>query len=228
MDLNKKQDKTKLDIKKELIVDDLSKILSLLIVFLLVAGLCGYAGYVYSKDNNLSIAHGIIFGIIFPLGVGLLEACNLKGFLSFILYTIIYLSIMSSIPTFVGVIILFLLIGIYIFCIIYIVKKDRTSEIEKKYILNKYTHTKDITSTQNNTYKSSYDIEKEILIDNINDTDDAENDYLTEEDEYECEMCFKKITREEYELYDCMCEECFMDAHTDKNGNFHDDENFDL
>ena len=40
-------------------------------------------------------------------------------------------------------------------------------------------------------------------------------------------MCFKKISEEEYELYDCMCEECFMDAHTDKYGNFHDDEYFD-
>lgn len=34
------------------------------------------------------------------------------------------------------------------------------------------------------------------------------NDY---DEEYYCEMCFKKITKEDYELYDCMCEDCFFE-----------------
>ena len=37
-------------------------------------------------------------------------------------------------------------------------------------------------------------------------------------------MCFRRISQEEYEMYECMCEECFMDIHTDENGKF--DENY--
>ncbi len=226
MDLNKKQDKEKLNIKKELILDDLSKLLALLVVFLLVAGLCGYAGYAYSKDNNLNIDHGIIFGILFPLGVGLLELLNINNFFSFILYTIVYLSIVSSLPTFVGVIILFLIIAISIMDAIYIIKKDRTEEIERNYKKNTHSNTKSVIDVPNNRYSSNHTTES--LIDNIDidDIDNTENDYFKEDDEFECEMCFKKISQEEYELYDCMCEECFMDVHIDNDGNFHEDENF--
>jgi len=31
------------------------------------------------------------------------------------------------------------------------------------------------------------------------------------DERYECERCLKKITYKEYELYDCMCEDCFED-----------------
>ena len=31
-------------------------------------------------------------------------------------------------------------------------------------------------------------------------------------EEYYCERCFKKISEEEFELYDCMCEECFEEV----------------
>ncbi len=34
----------------------------------------------------------------------------------------------------------------------------------------------------------------------------------TANEEYECERCLKSISREEYELYDCMCESCFEDV----------------
>lgn len=33
----------------------------------------------------------------------------------------------------------------------------------------------------------------------------------TVNEKYECERCLKTISREEYELYDCMCESCFED-----------------
>lgn len=46
--------------------------------------------------------------------------------------------------------------------------------------------------------------------------------------ECECERCFKKISLEEYELNDFMCEDRYQEVHTDKNGNFHDDEYFDF
>ena len=37
-----------------------------------------------------------------------------------------------------------------------------------------------------------------------------------------------EISFEEYELNDFMCEDCYQDVHTDKHGNFHDDEYFDF
>lgn len=47
-------------------------------------------------------------------------------------------------------------------------------------------------------------------------------DFNTKE-EYECERCFKKISEEEIELYDGMCEECFDETHYDFNGNPRED-----
>ena len=59
---------------------------------------------------------------------------------------------------------------------------------------------------------------------------DEEKDFLDEDEKLdcECERCFKKISFEEYELNDFMCEDCYQDVHTDKHGNFHDDEYFDF
>ncbi len=204
MEVNNKKNKSTLDIKKELIANDLNELLKSLIIFFIVAILCGYVGYIYSKDNNLSIARGIIFGILFPLGTGLLELIDCNNLFSFIVYTFLYLLIVSNIPTFVGGIILFIVIGIFIIDFIYIEKRDRTTEIEE-YIKNR---------TTNSTKPSSY---------NINEYTHDNYDFKEDKEEFECEMCFKKISEEEYELYDCMCEECFIDMHTDKDGNFHDE-----
>ena len=41
-------------------------------------------------------------------------------------------------------------------------------------------------------------------------------------EKYYCERCFKEISYEESELYDNMCEECFMDTHIDNQGNYMD------
>ncbi len=233
-----KKEKSELEIKKELISNDLSKLLGALIIILLIAGIFGYLGYIYSKDNNISISHGIIFGTLFPFGVGLLELYNCNSFLCFILYTVVYIIIASFVPTFVGGIILFLIIGIFIVKFIDIEQKDRTEEINK--IIEK--NNKD-TNNYNTNEKGVYDkskgyitpyepitMDEEVLTEDeaIEDEidEDSENRYIDDEEEFECEMCFKKISEEEYELYDCMCEECFMNVHTDSNGNFHDEELF--
>lgn len=52
------------------------------------------------------------------------------------------------------------------------------------------------------------------------------NNFFSENEEFECEICFKKISKEEYELNDGLCEDCFFDIHTDLDGKFHDDECF--
>ena len=67
MDNNKKKKKSDLDRKKELISKDLDELLKPLLAFVILAGLFGYAGYIYCVDNNHDIRHGIIFGSIFPL-----------------------------------------------------------------------------------------------------------------------------------------------------------------
>lgn len=61
MELNNKKEKSKVDIKNELISKDLNELLKLLIIFVIVAGIFGYIGYVYSLNNNGNIAHDIIF-----------------------------------------------------------------------------------------------------------------------------------------------------------------------
>lgn len=65
---------------------------------------------------------------------------------------------------------------------------------------NTYTNaTRPVPTSPNNNY--THTTHKKYNTDtNYN------NDF---EDEYYCEMCFKKITEEEYDNFDGMCEECF-------------------
>lgn len=213
---------SKLDIKKKLISKDLKELLKALVVFLLIEGLFGYIGYIYSKDNNLNINHGIIYGCVFPLGFILLNSLNCDNIFTCLIYIIAYLIVVDNIPTFVGTIILIAIISIFIINFIHIEKKDRTEKIEKYYKKND-----NITITQNNVTKAE-DLIKRYGTENDTKNEDNldKNIAKYDDDEYECEICFKKISKEEYELYDCMCEDCFMDLHIDNDGNFHDDENF--
>ena len=48
---------------------------------------------------------------------------------------------------------------------------------------------------------------------------DENRDFNFLEEQYYCERCFKRISQEEYELYDDMCEECFGETHYDFHGN---------
>ena len=171
----------------------------------------------------------IIFGILFPLGVTLLELFDCNNFFCFILYTIVYIAIVSFLPTFVGGIILFLIIGIIIIDFVYIERKDRTEEINNIIEKNNVDSNKNYNYNVNESRvynKSNVSItpsELKIVDEEIEDT---ENKNIYTKEVYECEMCFKKISEEEYELYDGMCEDCFMDVHIDNHGNYHDEELF--
>ena len=59
--------------------------------------------------------------------------------------------------------------------------------------------TKPVSTSSNNNY--THTTHKKYNTDT-----NYDNDF---EDEYYCEMCFKKITEEEYDNFDGMCEECF-------------------
>lgn len=51
----------------------------------------------------------------------------------------------------------------------------------------------------------------------LNDNNFTTYDYSDLEEEYYCEICLKRITEEDYELYDCMCEDCFFEKEDYKN-----------
>ena len=51
----------------------------------------------------------------------------------------------------------------------------------------------------------------------MNDNNFTTYDYSDLEEEYYCEICLKRITEEDYELYDCMCEDCFFEKEDYKN-----------
>ena len=97
-------------------------------------------------------------------------------------------------------------------------------------LIREYGTTKDTENLKddNNEEIFKYNEDEEENLFKEDDYNLDEDSFQDEDEKFECEMCFKKISREEYELYDFMCEECFMIAHTDKYGNFHDDEFFDF
>ena len=218
--------KTKDDIKRDLISKDLTELIKPLFIFVLLAILFGYIGYKYCIDNNLDIIHGIVFGSLFPLIPAVIIAFDYGNFFIYIVYTIAYICLIDYVPTFIGIIILFIIIVAFIVRFINIEKKDRTEEIYKIYY---YSNDKTIPVKT----KTVEEI-KEKYIPSIDDEldDDIEKDIFDEDEdeklEYECERCFKKISFEEYETNDCMCEDCYQDVHTDEHGNFHDDKYFDL
>lgn len=222
----------RVDIKKELISKELTELIKSLLAFIILALLFGYAGYTYSIDNNLDIKHGIVFGSLFPLGIALIKKIGIGNVFTYIVYTIAYICLIDYVPTFVGFIILFTIIAIFIFCFIRIEVKYRTEEIPRTYnSSNNINYTK-----PNTTITKPKEINNEkyipVIDEEINEEfdDDKEKDIFDEDEklEYECERCFKKISFEEYELNDFMCEDCYQDVHTDKHGNFHDDEYFDF
>ena len=217
--------KNKEDIKKELISKDLNELIKPLFMFVLLSVLFGYIGYRYCIDNNLDIIHGIVFGSLFPLGLALINAFNYGSFIIYTIYTVAYICLIGYVPTLIGFIILFIIIAIFIVWFINIEKKDRAEEIYKIYYYSNNMTTPVKTKTTEETG------EKYIpVIDDEEPEEDIEKDIFEEEEEleYECERCFKKISLEEYELNDFMCEDCYQEVHTDKNGNFHDDEYFDV
>lgn len=62
-----------------------------------------------------------------------------------------------------------------------------------------------------NKYKRKY---------NVNNYNSTTYDYSDLEEEYYCEVCLKRIPEEEYELHDCMCEECFFEKENYNNMKF--------
>lgn len=243
------EQKKKKEIKRELISKDLTKYLKLFIPVILLCILFGYIGYVYSKDNNEDLGRGIIIGAIYPLGIMLIKLLDeisytQSGVFIYIIYTIIWICISGDIPFWVGVVILFSIILFFIIWFIYIEIKDRTDEVNKIYEKEISNQRRANIIERNNTAEYNTN-QKYKPVENIRGAFDDSGVYISpdelesmekagmitketniieenEEPEYECEMCFKKISYEEWETYDMMCEDCFMDLHIDDDGNYHD------
>ena len=182
-------------------------------------------------NNSENVLNGIIYGSLFPFGLILVNERYYGGLFSYILYTIIYICVVGLIPVFVGIIILFFIISIYIIKFFDIKTKDRTREIgEIKTniaIDDQEIKKRSLIKTEVNIPIDNKDKRANIYINNNKDIEkNIYNDNIEDEEEFECEICFKKISEEEYEAFDGMCEDCFFDVHTDFDGNFHDDEFF--
>lgn len=193
-------------IKNNLISADLTPIIVRLLCFLILSGIFGYIGYSFCLDNGYDIQRGIIFAILFPMGIALLKGFNFESKLIYIIYTILFFLLLDYIPTYVGIILLFVIVLLFILEFILVLKEDRTEEIDRIYRQERKSTVKRINKySQQNKKENEY-----IKINSM-------------KEKYYCERCFKEISEEEYELYDDMCEECFEETHYDFNGNPRED-----
>lgn len=206
MNNNEKIVKEKNEIGEKLKDKELMEIIKGLICFFILSGFFGYIGYIFCIDNNYDIRRGITFGILYPIGLALLEATQYGKIFYYIIYTIIFLFSLNYVPTFVGMIMLFLIIILFIVAFISTKKKDRTKEINSIHNSQKDKLRENVTHTSSTKYNY-----ENVIYDNEN----IENN----ECEYECERCLEKIPEEEFEFYDGMCEECFYETHYDLDGN---------
>ena len=174
-------------------VDSVNKIKAIfgLIIFLSMISFCAYAGYTYCKDNNGDVIKGIVFGALLPFIILILDHKANFGFIGFIIITFLYVMICSYIPLFVGVIAMPFVIVYFIHNVLDECKDDVKGV------------GKDITAKNETQYKNTY---------TSNNCEIENNTPFITKEEYYCERCFKKISEEEYEMNDCMCEECYEDV----------------
>lgn len=109
-----------------------------------------------------------------------------------------------------------LLVGTVVNMLIDYVLKEDEQQIETK--TDKKVQQITRPKTADEILKEVKEIEKKY-----NNTSSYSNYDFNTEEEYECERCFKKISQEEFELYDGMCEECFDETHYDFDGNPRED-----
>lgn len=204
--MRKNEEEIKQQIKKDLINEDLNDILIGLICFLILSIILGYVGYSFGIHNNYDVQRGIVFSILFAIGLSFLKAIN-RGKIAYFIYIIIYFIVLDYIPTFIGIALIFIIILLFIASFVVALKRDRTKEIKAYKYEYLYRKSKLKTKSYINKAKSSTEIEQENIDDEL------------PKEKFCCERCFKEISEEEYELHDGMCEECFDESHYDSDGN---------
>ena len=214
-------DEEKLKMIKEKIRDEeLIEIYKKVLGIFLLCIICAVIAYFYCKENQYKPIRGIIMGIACPWGYVVVDKVSkllydkledlykLVCIVTISIYAIIWFIIKLYISMYVGLIAGPIMAIYYVIQIRKIWKKDYSEEAKSRY----YSE-----CTQKNIKKHENQIRKLATISN-------DNLAKHEDEKYYCEMCFRRISQEEYEMYECMCEECFMDIHTDENGKF--DENY--
>lgn len=199
--------RAKKKIKDKLISKELTDIIVGLIAFIMLSVIFGYIGYSFCLDNGYDIQKGIVFGILFPMGIAILKETNLGNKFTYIIYVVLYFILPDYIPTYIGIILLFIIILSFIGLFISTIKKDRSEEIDRIY-RQEYCNT-----TKMSKLKIPIDYKQQKT------SKDKSTDFSFPEEKHYCERCFKEISQEEYELYDDMCEECFEETHYDFDGN---------
>lgn len=200
--------RAKKKIKDKLISQELTDIIVGLIAFIMLSGVFGYIGYSFCLDNGYDIQKGIVFGILFPMGIAILKETNLGNKFTYIIYVVLYFILSDYIPTYIGIILLFISILSFIGLFIATIKKDRSEEIDGIY---RQEYCQQLKKSKTMDYKQQKTSE------------DKSSKFNVSEEKHYCERCFKEISQEEYELYDDMCEECFEDTYYDFDGNPRDD-----
>lgn len=227
--------KTREQIEDELISKDLTEYIKMLFALLVPCSLFGFLGYQLSLDLGDDVIGGIVAGAVFPLGAMLLSAIKIDGWGVYVLYAVSYIIITEFIPIWIGFTILFVIIFFYIVLFIYIEQRDRTEDISGYDKKDSVSRKNTVIIKKHNSYIPKYTYNNSKIVDKFKENhfnddflDEYSDDYdygkydNWDEEIYECGICFKKISEEEYELNDCMCEECFIELHTDKNGHFYD------
>lgn len=183
-----------------------------LIICSIIGGVIGYA---FCISNGYNPMKGVILGVACPWGYIIVDMLSkslysvledlykLVCLITFGIYAIAWFILKLCISALVG------LIAGPIIAIYYIVKIRKVWKADYS----------DIEYPNENT-KSSINLTPNTSIKKEEVNEDISNEY---EEKYYCEMCFKRISKEEYELHECLCEECYMDIHTDEDGNFKED-----
>jgi hypothetical protein len=134
------------------------------------------------------------------------------GFIAIIcLVAVLYIS------CYVGIIAFPILFIYYIVKILSICKYDYIAEVNKCYNCCLYSNSKS-SINQEKTKTPINQVEKNRLIKEYSKPHTSKKKVYNNFDNYKseefyCERCLKKISEDEYEMNDCMCEDCYTDVH---------------
>ena len=192
--------KRKNNIRIRLRNEELSNFMQSLIVLIFSIGLFAYIGYSFCVDNNYIVLNGIILGPFIPLGLYFLKQFDLGNIFTYIIYFIVCILIFDKIPIFIGFLIWFFIILLFILKIVHIYTDKR------EYVVNT-TYIAETAREYREKNKSSY--KKPITHKKLKKIDDDDLD----EYEYYCDRCDKRISQEEYELNAGMCDDCVSEVY---------------
>lgn len=180
---------------KNVNIDKVVKYIRVAIIYIMTIILYITISWLIYQTNNSNLIGWLVI-ICFVIGWNIIERYEEYSWNSFNFITKFLLSIIG-IP---------LLIAFWLnklFDLLIYKKNDNCQEKNSTLKVNE--------NIKNDTMHYKYNIRN-----NYNTKNEAED--IEYKEKYICERCFKEISEEEYELYDCMCEQCFSDEHINKDG----------